>query len=54
MGKTESELAVEWITGNGIMKGGEIGDLMLGKPMTRKEFSVMMWRYKNKSEHGTF
>ena len=54
MEKTESELAVEWITGNGIMKGGESGDLMLEKPMTRKEFAVMMWRYKNKSEHGTF
>lgn len=44
--KTEAELAVEWITGQGIMLGNTSGDLMLDQPLTRKQFAVMLWRYE--------
>ena len=44
--KTEAERAVEWITGAGIMLGNTSGDLMLGQPLTRKQFAVMLWRYE--------
>lgn len=43
--KSEAELAVEWITGKGIMKGNEAGDLMLDQPLTRRQFAVMLYRY---------
>lgn len=46
--KTEAELAVEWITGSGIMAGGTDGDLMLGEPLTRKQFAVMLYRFAKK------
>ena len=41
---TEQELAVEWITKKEIMKGDN-GDLMLDKPLTRKQFAVMLYRF---------
>lgn len=44
--KSEAELAVEWITGAGIMLGDANGDLMLDKPLTRKQFAVMLYRYE--------
>lgn len=43
--KSEAELAVEWITGTGIMLGDVNGDLMLDQPLTRKQFAVMLYRY---------
>ena len=46
--KTEAELAVEWITGNGIMAGGTDGDLMLEEMLTRKQFAVMLYRFAKK------
>ena len=49
-GKTEAELAVEWITAEGIMQGNEAGDMMLDQPGTRKQFAVMLYRYHEK--HG--
>lgn len=44
-GKAESDLAVEWITGQGIMKGDAAGELMLDKTLSRREFAVMLYRY---------
>lgn len=41
---TEQELAVEWITKKGLMKGDN-GDLMLDKPLTREQFAVMLYRF---------
>ena len=41
---TEQELAVEWITKKGMMKGDN-GDLMLDKPLTREQFAVMLYRF---------
>ena len=41
---TEQELAVEWITKKGLMKGNN-GDLMLDKPLTREQFAVMLYRF---------
>lgn len=41
---TEQELAVEWITEKGLMKGDN-GDLMLDKPLTREQFAVMLYRF---------
>ena len=41
---TEPELAVEWITKKGLMKGNN-GDLMLDKPLTREQFAVMLYRF---------
>ena len=45
---TEAELAVDWITENGIMLGDVNGDLMLDKPITRRQFAVMLYRYHKK------
>ena len=42
--KSEAELAVEWITGAGIMKGDVNGDLMLDQPVTRRQYAVMRYR----------
>lgn len=46
--KTEAELAVEWIAGQGIMAGNTDGDLMLEQPLTRKQFAVMLYRFAKK------
>jgi len=43
--KSEAELAVEWITGKGIMLGDVNGNLMLDQPLTRKQFAVMLYQY---------
>ena len=43
--KTEVEQAVEWITGQGIMRGNTFGDLMVDQPLTREQFAVMLHRY---------
>lgn len=49
---TEQELAVEWITKKGLMKGDN-GDLMLDKPLTREQFAVMLYRFaKQKGMEG--
>lgn len=45
--ESESDIAVNWITGAGIM-GGNNGDLMLEQPLTRKQFAVMLYRYNQK------
>ena len=45
--KSEAELAVEWITGEGIMHGDASGDLMLDQPLTRQQFATMLYRYHN-------
>lgn len=47
--QTEAELAVEWITGEGIMRGNGAGDMMLDQPITRKQFAVMLYRYHKKN-----
>jgi len=47
---TEAEQAVAWITEQGIMLGNENGDLMLDQPVTRKQFSVMLYRYDQKKQ----
>lgn len=43
--KSETDLALEWITGNGIMRGNTDGDLMLERPLTRMQFAVMLYRF---------
>ena len=43
--KSEAELAIAWITSNGILKGDTEGDLMLEESMTRKHFAVMLYRF---------
>ena len=45
---TEADLAVEWITSEGIMLGNSAGDLMLDQGLTRKQFAVMLYRYHQK------
>ena len=40
-----SKEAVEWMTDNGIMTGGDNGNLMLRSPITREQFCVMLKRY---------
>ena len=40
-----SKEAVEWMIGNGIMTGGDNGNLMLRSPITREQFCVMLKRY---------
>lgn len=45
---TEAELAVDWITSNEIMLGDTDGDLMLDKPITRRQLAVMLYRYHKK------
>lgn len=47
--KTEADLAVEWVTGEGILRGDTSGNLMLEEPLTRKQFAVMLYRYHNNS-----
>lgn len=42
--RSDADLAVDWITGAGIMLGDD-GDLMLDQPLTRKQFAVMQYRY---------
>lgn len=37
--------AVNWAVRNQIMQGAPGGDLMLDKPMTRKEFATMLYRF---------
>lgn len=46
--KSEADLAVEWITGLGVMAGSTNGDLMLEQPLTRKQFAVMLYRFAKK------
>lgn len=43
--KTEAELAVEWVTANGILVGDGEGNLMLEQSLTRKQFAVMLYRF---------
>lgn len=42
--KPEADVAIDWITGAGIMLG-DGGDLMLEQPLTRKQLAVMLRRY---------
>ncbi len=40
-----SKDAVEWCISNGILQGGNGGDLMLRSPLTREQFCAMLKRY---------
>ena len=42
---TETDLAVEWITGAGIMRGYEDGDMKLDAAVTRRQMALMLYRY---------
>ena len=44
--KTQADLAMEWITGTGILQANASGDLMLDRPLTRKEFAMMLYLYE--------
>jgi len=39
---------VEQITGTGILQTNASGDLMLDRPLTRKEFAMMLYLYEQK------
>lgn len=44
-GTSEAELAVEWITKAGILKGNGAGELLLDQPLTARRFAVLLYRY---------
>ena len=49
---SESDLAIKWAQDTGILMGNADGDLMLDKPVTRRQFCVMMHRFKNLIDKG--
>lgn len=42
---SEFDLAKQWITESGILKGTASGDLQWDEPLTTKRFAVMLYRY---------
>lgn len=43
-GKSEAELALEWMKGCGIMRGDSSGDMMPDEPITRRQLAIMLYR----------
>lgn len=51
-GTSEAELAVEWITKAGILKGSGTGELLLDQPLTARRFAVLLYRYDRQRKKG--
>ena len=42
---SETDLAVQWVQGVGIMQGNASGDMMLDSQPTRRQIAIMLYRF---------